>query len=373
MTNNVKFFQSTDTGAPSLTGEINSLITLLDALLVNGYNSGSVTSITRSGSTATATRTGHGFQNGDCVLHAGADQPEYNGEFYIFNVTANTYDFTVTGTPATPATGTITSKRAPAGWTKPYSGVNKAAYRLASGTQHYLRIADDGTGAATYARCVGYETMSDVDTGTGDFPTAAQFSGGLYWYKSSTADATARPWVAVARDSLIILYVDVSSNGGVSGAAFLFGDIDSYNSSDGYHTAHIAGSTATVTGNANLHSLSTSTQAGHYVARSYTQLGSSLQVFKTSDQAKGNGSFMGAGALTYPHPPDGGLYLAPVWIHESSNVVRGTLPGIWNPLHLSPLSHGDTFNGLGSLAGKKFLVLRISNYRIFLEISNTWG
>ena len=33
-------------------------------------------------------------------------------------------------------------------------------------TRLYLRVADDGTGAATYARVRGYESMSDVDTGS---------------------------------------------------------------------------------------------------------------------------------------------------------------------------------------------------------------
>jgi hypothetical protein len=366
-------YQSTDAGAPSLTGQAGSLITLLDALLVNGYNSGSVTSITRSGSTATVTRAGHGFQNGDCVLIEGADQAEYNGEFYISNVATDTFDFTVSGTPATPATGTITAKLAPAGWTKPYSGVNKAAYRLGGGTQRYLRIVDDGTGAATYARGVGYETMSDVDTGTGDFPTSAQLSGGLYWYKSSTADATARPWVAVATNEFFVLHVNVNSGTGSQSAAFAFGDINSYNGSDAYHTIHIAGNTSTVTSGGNLHKLSTTGITGNYMARSYTQLGTSIQVGKTSDAAKGSGTAMGAGGLTYPHPVDGGLYLAPVWVNESAGVVRGVLPGIWNPLHSLPLSDGDTFDGLGALAGKSFKALTVANTsQIFLETSNTW-
>ena len=69
----------------------------------------SVSSITRTGQTATATATAHGYANGQSVLMAGANQTEYNGTFVISNVTANAFDYTVTGTPATPATGTITA------------------------------------------------------------------------------------------------------------------------------------------------------------------------------------------------------------------------------------------------------------------------
>jgi hypothetical protein len=65
--------------------------------------------ITRSGSTASVAHTGHGLSNGDEVRIDGPDQPEYRGVFAISNVTTNAYDYTVDGTPATPATGTITA------------------------------------------------------------------------------------------------------------------------------------------------------------------------------------------------------------------------------------------------------------------------
>ncbi len=61
--------------------------------------------ITRSSSTATGTLTAHGLANGDTIRIAGASQTEYNGDFVIFNVSSSTFDFTVSGTPATPATG----------------------------------------------------------------------------------------------------------------------------------------------------------------------------------------------------------------------------------------------------------------------------
>ncbi|MCU0963000.1 MAG: lamin tail domain-containing protein, partial [Pirellulaceae bacterium] len=73
-------------------------------------NTKSLTSITRSGSTATATLANHGYANGDWVLVRGATAREYNGVFVISGVTANTFDYTVSGVPATPATGTMTAQ-----------------------------------------------------------------------------------------------------------------------------------------------------------------------------------------------------------------------------------------------------------------------
>lgn len=68
--------------------------------------------ITRVTTTATVVHTAHGMINGDIAVIRGADQPEYNGPFTITNVSTNAYDYTVSGSPATPATGTITSSGA---------------------------------------------------------------------------------------------------------------------------------------------------------------------------------------------------------------------------------------------------------------------
>jgi hypothetical protein len=45
--------------------------------------------------------------DGNLVFIEGANEAEYNGIKTISNVTTNAYDYTVSGSPATPATGTI--------------------------------------------------------------------------------------------------------------------------------------------------------------------------------------------------------------------------------------------------------------------------
>ena len=65
--------------------------------------------ITRSGSTASVAHVAHGMSAGQIVIVRGADQDEYNGRFSITNVSLDAYDYTVTGTPTSPATGTITA------------------------------------------------------------------------------------------------------------------------------------------------------------------------------------------------------------------------------------------------------------------------
>lgn len=76
----------------------------------------SVTALTASGQTATATVTAHGYGDGEPVLIAAADQAAYNGTFNISVVDANTFTYLMASEPASPATGTITAT----GYTESY-------------------------------------------------------------------------------------------------------------------------------------------------------------------------------------------------------------------------------------------------------------
>lgn len=70
---------------------------------VFAYNSKTavaITSITKSGTTATVTSAGHGLTNGTLVWVQGASDMLYNGRFTVANATTNTFDYSMTGTPA---------------------------------------------------------------------------------------------------------------------------------------------------------------------------------------------------------------------------------------------------------------------------------
>ena len=67
-----------------------------------------VTSLTRSGTTATATTaTPHKLATGMQVTVSGADQAAYNGLVTVTVTGENSFTYQVSGSPATPATGTI--------------------------------------------------------------------------------------------------------------------------------------------------------------------------------------------------------------------------------------------------------------------------
>lgn len=88
--------------------------------------------ITRSGSTASVAHTAHGMSAGMSVIIRGANQDEYNGIFAITNITTNAYDYTVSGTPATPATGTITATAQIMSGTTNASGILTASLEFSS-------------------------------------------------------------------------------------------------------------------------------------------------------------------------------------------------------------------------------------------------
>lgn len=333
----VTVYKSTDSSAPVLTGQVGSLIALLDAIL----------------------RTGYGSKAGE-------------------------------------------------GWTKPYTGTNQAVFRGPSGTnQRYLNVIDDGAttaGAANYARVYGMEAATAQNTGTGLFPTTVQIaSPGLYVVKSTTADATARPWFCYANGKMFYLFIATDSGSlNPSMGTLIFGDFTSYVGSDAYNTILIANTTTNglISSTNNWAAcVSAYTAAlnlvGHYTARTSTQTGSSAPTYKITNLSllgiipanpttvaqmigqinnAGNTSPTNGTGLPYPNTPDSGLYAEKCLVGESTG-IRGELPGFWCPMHNRPLVHLDTFSGSGSLSGKTFEVLSFdggNRAMIFMETSNTW-
>jgi hypothetical protein len=327
-------YASTDASAPVLTGAVGSVVALLDACLVNGYGSKSA-----------------------------------------------------------------------AGWAKSFSGTNKATYRNSAtdGTGFYLYVDDSAAaaGGAKEALWTGFQTQSALGVGTGQFPTSSQLAlgiGAVVCRKSATADSTARAWTLVADDTVFYLFMNTGDSAS-SASACMFGDIYSYMASDPYRCMILGNNASNTGGGTNtpfgyLNSYANTTLPGHFLAANINGAGGSLLCGKHSDTAKlgsgGAGTVTGtsgigtvgsalgfsASALLYPSPVDGGIWLAPVWVHHGS-IVRGYLKGLWCPLHQQALDHNDTVTGSGVWAGKTFLSqnlpLNNGNANALIETSNTWS
>lgn len=244
------YYTSDEPGAPTLNNANGSLISVLDAVLINGFGLKSVTSITVAGGVATVTCAGHQFTGGigRKVQIAGASPTALNGNHDVTVVDANTFTYPTTAANGT-ATGTISARRAPLGWQKVFSSTNKAIYGRTDpqATAMLLRIDDTGTGVAstTYARAVMCESATDVDTMTGVSPTSTQLSGGFSISKGQSS-TTAKRWLIVGDERTVYVFTDGVNYQWSSGhglTPFVFGDVEFYRSGGDAYGCVIGGIT----------------------------------------------------------------------------------------------------------------------------------
>ncbi|QIN95190.1 tail assembly protein [Stenotrophomonas phage vB_SmaS_DLP_3] len=276
-----------------------------------------------------------------------------------------------------------------AGWTKPFVGTNVACFKQGAGSNGmYLRVDDTSTLTSSRpARVVGYETMIDVNTGSpSPFPTEVIQPGGGYWYTHYSSGSVANPrvWKLIADEKFFWLMINTYPENGDSNyyynEVYAFGDIIPFKPGDTTHTCLLANASGGPNSSEayplqGVDISSTITRHRLTFARNYTNLGGPTNHGWHSDHVKGSTEW-GNGRLQYPHGPDGGLYLAPVWVHDpqtSPYNVRGIMPGIWVPLH-SPgiLGQHQTVQGQGDMAGKTFMARRQYNNTVLFEISDTW-
>ena len=355
----MKFYHSDVANGPVLNGAVGSLAELLDAVLVDGYGLKSTTGATIASGVCTLTVTGgHAADVLMTVLVAGATGSftGLNGEHVVTAKGANTVSFAtaLTGTP----TGTITFKVAPLGWTRAFTGTGKRAFKSGSllSTGCFLRVSDTATGSAD-VRVVGYENMTDVDTGTKPFPTDAQMSGGLYWPKSDSSDSSARGWDIWGDDRLFYIKLRAPATSYAPGPIFYFGDPISFKPGDAYgcvisgHRANTAGGIAASYQVGSIgYNQSTSVAENGYIARGAS--GASGAVPYTHQALFGyNSGFSGsAGAMyrafAFPNAVDSGLFVGPVHLMLDSG-VRGKMPGA---LH-TPQNAVASFANKAQIAG----------------------
>ena len=367
MPTSVKHIHSAMRGAPQVSGTVGTLIAALDALFISGWGVTTALSVNVASGVATATLTpGETFDRDAVVLIAGATPGALNGEARVVT-SGNTAITWATTAPDGAATGTITIRYAPqTSWTKVYAGTNKAVYRSThvQSAGHYLRVDDTG---ATFARVRGYESMSDVDTGVGPFPTDAQMSGGGYWWKSVTANATAVKYRIFADDRTLL----VATMPGFNSAAFTsplrgFGDfIPLAPGGDPWSTVLSANGSSNSTANSGaLDSQFASGASGvSCMPRTFSALGGSVLVDPraltgVANTLSGNDAWLGA----LPSVVDGQVKPVRLFLKEQT---AGTPPRALAPgVHYLPqsgavgvINDGDVLTGAGDLAGRRLLAL----------------
>lgn len=381
-------FDSSQPGAPVLSGTAGALRTLLKACLVDGFGAGAVATLTVSGGIATATYAGaHPFKVGYVAQFAGATPAGLNGNKVILSATGTSVTFAAPGVPDGAATGTITSKAAPAGWQELFAGAlaNVIALKpsVVEATGCVLRVDDTGS---INARVRAYEAMSGISTGVGMTPLESQAAGGLWWPKSATANATARAWILVA--DARGFYLAVAPAGGDRYTLLFAGDIASLKSGDAYGyllTGNQADQTnASSAPDGCVGYSHRSARTGAYLVRAYTAIGQSTAAQRLGAHHNGSTADVYAGTAgyslgAYPNGANNGLLTGALELHAAG--LRGTLPGLLHPVQDCGTSFatGATVDGTDDLAGRRLLAIRTGPPTggtvgtVFIDTTGNWG
>lgn len=380
------FFHSGMTNAPVLSGTAGALLAVLDACLVNGWGLVSVDSLVVSAGEATATiSAGHSADIGTTVLIAGATPAGLSGKKLVTAKTNQTVKFDATGIADGAATGSITMKIASVGWAKEFSSGNVAVYHAtdAAATQMRLRVDD---GQATYARVVGYETMSSVDAGSNPFPTAAQIAAGGVWYKAEVSGATARGWQVYADDRAFYIVIAADSDW-QNQRPYFFGDIIPVSSTDGFACGlfHMTTTSYAFNWASSMFAATTSAEGNMVLARSYTGVVGASSVYRHYDRLSPTSASAYSGsadgnAVPYPNPADSGLLLSPIRVFEGGGVLRGVLPGVYAAPQsipngaFAPMTAVSGVEGLPGRTLRAALGDKDSNYRgkVFFDATGPW-
>lgn len=367
MSIDVTWFQSSDPNAPQLDGTAGSLIAVLDACLLTGYGTVNVSALSVTDGLATATvDAGHGFTDGCVVEIAGANEAAFNGRKRMTRVSATQFTFDAGAATGT-ATGTITAKRAPlAQWEQAFTGTDKAAYRStdpASVANFLVRF--DNTGTAGVAGVSGYESMSDIDTGSNQFGNRFVFSNATAWRLFGDSRA---------------FYLRVNKT------LFFFGEPLRFDAADGFLFVIAArhygtGSFPTSEGYL-VNWLKLSLNYFAYAARdrSAGALNSPVYVDYYASKVSTVDKPAGGQGPSYAPP----LVMAgPALIHDVDGTMRGIYPGLQVPAHALPASDGTYHDLLVFGEVRKFQAVRYEqgvysspnsnmNGQVFIDLTGPW-
>lgn len=406
----IKWFTSTNLNAPQLSNAWGVMIDVLDACLITGINIGTVSTLTASGATVTATfGTAHGVSQYQVIQISGANQGEYNGEHRATTVTSTTITFELASAPVvTTATGTIAAKLAPAGWEKSFSGTNKAAYRSLNTllpSRPYLRVDNSldpayTTTYAKYAKVGIVETMTGIDTmsgvqapydaalpdknwvGTGSGTSA--INGWAKWYYARNAAANQgsandtvspatgdRQWLLVGNGDYFYILPSMLASNNVA-FAYGFGSFNSLlntDSSNVFLSATLQYVAANGSANKqqfiNIGISSTANsllllQRGYAQNATYSTAGIVSLYSGESTSYSGTTDNFGAYSLTNIAP------FAPIFINET--VLRGEMPSIYYLFQQRPYGNLQVFENNGELYIAKNIASSTTEGQIILKI-----
>jgi hypothetical protein len=298
-------------GAPQYANADGNVNAILEACLVNGFNTKTATSASASGGILTLNFSADPqFEALQTVEVAVSSVPAVNGVHRVIANSSNQVTIAIAGladgTVGSSGAG-ITIKQAGAGWSKPFSSATKAVFRPPAGARRYLQC-EFVAGGNLKAR--GYEDMTAIEAGTMPFPTLSQASDPLAMYLVGYGVSASAPWFVIATDKWVIFSFANAIVPNYSAGFMFFGDLaEQVKPGDEYATVLFG-------------------QSGGFICRdSFADPIGSISCTLN----------FGASGGTWPSPILGGLRLLPyISVHETYGQMRGVLPSTYKSMPAAP-------------------------------------
>ncbi len=328
-----KFFKSTDTSAPQLTGQTGSILAILQACLIG-------TSGVAYGSGGSA-------------------------------------------------------KSAVGGWTNPFTNTStKGVFQnslSAGGVGSYHRILDDGSGAAGFkeAFLTSYQSMSTIDVGTNVTPPTATLANGWAVVKSNTADSTSRPWFLVADEVTCYFWIAPNEPSGTTvRSLYCFGDFSSDVPGDTYRYVNVGkpaynSSIATTGFNSFVigSNPAVSTANGCAIGADYNLTGNAIIAAGYSFNGGSNPGY--TAGVASPAPGTGLNLVTPGWLYTNTAgpCFRGRFRGLYVPMNniTSVITSGTAMTTSNLPSGTQLVPFTVGNPNsgtistMLLDITNAWS
>jgi hypothetical protein len=373
----IKWYSSLMYGLPADSAtyysDVGGCVTLLDAILVDGFGLVTLDSVVVASGVATATRSaGVTVLDKQVIEIAGATPSSLNGQWRVtgINTGAKTFTFACAGVADGAATGTITVKTPGLGWERVFTATNKRVYRSQNedSPRSYFRLDDSTSNFGAVLTC--YESMTDIDTG---------YNG---WHQTSFyAGASGIPRIAKSTGYTFVGDDRTLHGMGTFRAAtvypsmyFGFGDYVSLKPNDTKNDlvcpTQISNQSVTVLGkNAWTCGSDDASYDNHYAWMHDDAAGNRAAVFRAVRQIN---DASGYGGPTFPQPADNGLFITDNIIREktASYPIRGKMRGGYWVLANQPFpaSYLPNFiDGVIGLEGRQCMVVSHSMY-----ITNNW-
>lgn len=271
-----------------------------------------------------------------------------------------------------------------AGWTKPFTGTNKAVYQPGLSAPNFYRVLDDGSlGSYTTrnATIKAFTAMTDVDTGSNPSPSADSTSYVNFVPKSLTPDATTRKWKIIASEKSCYLMIEVGYYLSSYCVSF-FGDYQPFNPSYSDNAGCIFANDGSA---ANSASSSSSSSFITNVPLSSTATNANGILVKDNNFQDSGGIWSPFSGTNLASSRNNSLVLLPYYVRSSESLsgsegtLLGVLPGAYKSNNAIAANDTEVTFSSGTMIGKTFDLSIISftnaiTYTpLYLDItSNAW-